>query len=216
MLTSKLTRRLLWSAEALLLAGAILGAAWLSHARDWHPFVLVGLLLALSLIGELVSFTIRGQRMSAGFVALVLAMSLLGPAPAVALAVPAAILTSAQRRLSPALWLNNLSTYAVFPLVGGLIVRGLVGDVHDAGNHQLTQSVWFALLVFVVFIASNSLNFALVAVDVRVTEGRSLRGQVRDLFVPVLPGQIAAGALAAVLAVAYTILACRSCSARSW
>jgi len=206
MMTSKLTRRLLWSAEGLLLAGAILAAAWLSHARDWHPFVLVALLLALSLIGELVSFTIRGQRMSAGFVALVLAMSLLGPAPAVALAVPAAILTSAQRRLSPALWLNNLSTYAAFPLVGGLIVQVLVGDVHSPRNHQMIQSVWFALVVFGVFIATNSLNFGLVAVDVRVTEGRSLRGQVRDLFVPVLPGQIAAGALAAVLAVAYTNL----------
>jgi putative nucleotidyltransferase with HDIG domain len=133
-------------------------------------------------------------------------MSLLGPAPAVLLGLSVMILTSATRRVSPALWLNNLSTYAAFPIVGGLMVRALVGDVHNPHNQQLTQSVTFALVVFAVFMVTNALNFALVAIDVRVTEGRPLSGQVRDLFVPLLPGQIATGALAALLAVAYTNL----------
>jgi putative nucleotidyltransferase with HDIG domain len=206
MLRPELTRRLFWMAEGLLLVGAVGVAAWSSRPEDWHPLTLVALLMALALIGQRLTFVIRGQHLSAAFVAFVLAMSLLGPAPAVLLGVAAMILTSAMRRLSPALWLNNLSTHAVFTMAGGLMVRGLVGNVHDPGNHHLTRTVTFALVVFGVFIVTNALNFALVALDVRVTEGRSLSGQVRDLFVPLLPGQIATGALAAVLAVAYTNL----------
>jgi putative nucleotidyltransferase with HDIG domain len=206
MLSTKTTTRLFWAAEAVLLALAIGVAAWTSRAQDWHPVLLVSLLLALALVGQQLNLSIRGQNLSAAFVALVLAMSLLGPAPAVLLGLSVMILTSATRRVSPALWLNNLSTYAAFPIVGGLMVRALVGDVHNPHNQQLTQSVTFALVVFAVFMVTNALNFALVAIDVRVTEGRPLSGQVRDLFVPLLPGQIATGALAALLAVAYTNL----------
>lgn len=206
MLTPTLNRRLFWAAEGLLLVAAVGVAAWMSRGKEWHPVALVGLLLALALVGQRMNVTIRGQRLSAAFIPFVLAMSLLGPAPAVAVALAAAVFTSALRRISPALWLNNLSTFAAFPLAGGIMARALIGDVHDPRNHHLTQSVTFALVVFAVFIATNALNFALVAVDVRVTEGRSLSRQVRDLFVPLLPGQIAAGTLAAILAVAYTNL----------
>ncbi|HEY3960682.1 MAG TPA: HD domain-containing phosphohydrolase [Solirubrobacteraceae bacterium] len=206
MLSTNTTTRLFWAAEAMLFALAIGAAAWTSRTQDWHPVLLVGLLLGLALVGQQLNLSIRGQNLSAAFVALVLAMSLLGPAPAVLLGLAVMTLTSATRRVSAALWLNNLSTYAAFPIVGGLMVRALVGDVHSPHNQQLTQSVTFALVVFAVFMITNALNFALVAIDVRVTEGRPLPGQVRDLFVPLLPGQIATGALAALLAVAYTNL----------
>jgi putative nucleotidyltransferase with HDIG domain len=206
MLSTKTTTRLFWGAEAMLLALAVGAAAWTSRTQDWHPVLLVGLLLGLALVGQQLNLSIRGQNLSAAFVALVLAMSLLGPAPAVLLGLSVMILTSATRRVSPALWLNNLSTYAAFPILGGLLVRALVGNVHNPHNLRLTQSVTFALVVFAVFMVTNALNFALVAIDVRVTEGRPLPGQVRDLFVPLLPGQIATGALAALLAVAYTNL----------
>jgi putative nucleotidyltransferase with HDIG domain len=43
-----------------------------------------------------------------------------------------------------------------------------------------------------------------VALDVRIDEGRSLRRQVRELFLPMLPSQVATGVLATILAVAYT------------
>jgi putative nucleotidyltransferase with HDIG domain len=197
-------RRLFWATEGLLLAGAVGVAAWLSHTQEWHPLVLVGLLLTLALVGDWLSITIRGGNLSAAFVALVLTMSLLGPAPAVAFGMTAMIMSSATRRLSSSLWLNNLSTYAVFPLVGGLMIRILIGQVHDPHNHHAIQSITFALAVFGVFIATNALNFAMIALHNRIVDGRRLSGQVRDLFVPMLPAQIATGALAAVLAVAYT------------
>ncbi|HZL47602.1 MAG TPA: HD domain-containing phosphohydrolase [Solirubrobacteraceae bacterium] len=207
MRTTKFTTRLFWAAEALLLAVAIGVAAWTSSAQDWQPLLLVGLLLGLVLVGQQLNLTIRGQSLSGAFVALVLAMSLLGPAPAVLLGLAAMVLTSATRRVSPALWLHNLSTYAAFPMVGGLLVWALVGNVHDPANQHLTQSVTFGLVVFAVFMVTNALNFTLVALDNRIVEGQQrLLVQARDMFVPLLPGQIATGALAAMLAVAYTNL----------
>ena len=70
------------------------------------------------------------------------------------------------RRLSAAHWLSNLSAFAAFPLVGGLIVRALIGNIHDPSTRQLTQSVTFALIVFGVFMVTNALNFALIAVEI--------------------------------------------------
>jgi len=206
MLPPKLTRRLFWIAEGLLLLGAIGAAAALSRPQEWHPLSLVGLLLALALVAERLEFEIRGQHLSASLVVLVLAMSLLGPAPAVAFGIVVTLPNSLVRRLSPALWLSNLSAFASFPLVGGLIVRGLIGDVHDPRTQHLTQSVTFALVVFGVFMVTNALNFALIASELRVTKGLSLSRQLREMFGPMQPGQMAMGALAAVLAIAYTNL----------
>jgi putative nucleotidyltransferase with HDIG domain len=197
--------RSFFAAEMVLLVGSITLAAWVSHAGEWSPLWLVALLGALSLGGQGLQFTIRGQNLSAGFVAQVLAMSLLGPAPAVAIALVAAIFISARRRLSPAHWLGNLSSFALCPLVGGLIVQALAGDVHHAGNGT-THNITFGLVVFGVFLVTNGLNFAVIALDNRIIENRRFLQQVQELFVPMLPGQVAAGALTAVLAVAYTAL----------
>jgi putative nucleotidyltransferase with HDIG domain len=205
MTDSKLTIRMFCTAEALLLAAALGAAAWLSSAQEWQPVALVGLLLALSLGGQRLVFTIRGQHLSAGFVAQVLAISLLGPAPAVAIALAAAIFISVGRQLPLTAWLTNLAAFAIFPLIGGLLVQVSIGNVHDPAN-QLAQSVAFGLVVFAVFMITNALNFSVIALDNYFVENRRLSGQVRELFVPMLPGQIAAGALTAVLAVAYTNL----------
>jgi putative nucleotidyltransferase with HDIG domain len=206
MLAPTLTRRLFWIAEAILLAGTIGAAIWLSRPQEWEPLPLVGLLFALAIVAERLEFEIRGQHLSASLVVLVLAMSLLGPAPAVAFGVVVTLPNSLQRRLSPALWLNNLSAFATFPLAGGLIVRALVGDVHDPRVHHLTQTVTFALLVFGVFMITNALNFALIAGEKRFTRGLSVVRQARELFLPMQPGQMALGALSGLLAVAYTNL----------
>ncbi len=200
MITSTFTKRIFWAVEAVVLVGSLTVTVLLSHTAEWEPLTLVALLLALTLTGQWFTFEVRGKQLSAAFIALVLAMSLLGPGPAVVFGLGAMVLTSLSRRLSPALWLNNLSTYAAFPLVGGLMVKALVGEVHG------TQSFTFALVVFVVFIATNILNFIPVALDAQLSGGPSFVRQVRDLFAPMFPGQVATGALAAALAVAYTNL----------
>jgi putative nucleotidyltransferase with HDIG domain len=204
MITAQTKRRLFWLAESVLLAAALVTTVVVSQAQEWSPLTLVGLLLALALVGQRLGVTLRSQQVTSDFLALVLAMSLLGPAPAVCFGLAAIALSSASRRISLSGWLNNLTNYAVFPLVGGLMIRALIGNVHDPHNHHLTQSITFGLVVFGVFMITNALNFAIVAVHVYVTEERSLRSQVREVFVPLMPGQVATGAVAAILAVAYT------------
>ncbi len=202
----KLTRRLFWLAQTLLFAGSIGVAAWVSRAQEWHPLSLVALLLAVGLIGERIEFEVRGRHLSASLVVLVLAMSLLGPAPAVAIGIAVTLPNSIGRRVSPAVWLTNLSAFATFPLIGGLLFRALVGNVHDPHIHQLTLGVDFALVVFGVFMVTNALNFVLIIGEVCVINGRSFTRQVRELFIPMQPAQMVLGALTAVLAVAYTNL----------
>jgi putative nucleotidyltransferase with HDIG domain len=202
LLTPNLTRRLFWTSEVLLLLGTIGAAARFSSAEEWSPPLLVALLLGLALLGQQLSVKISDGELSASLVAVVLAMSLLGPAPAAMCGIAAMVLTSVVRRLPPAQWLNNLTAFAVAPFAGGLIVRALAGNVHDAGNQHLTHGVSFGLIVLGASIVLIGLNFVLVGLDVWVEEGRSLSRQVRD-FLPLLPAELATGALATILAVAY-------------
>jgi putative nucleotidyltransferase with HDIG domain len=202
----KLMRRLFWLAQGLLFAGGVGGAILVSRPQEWHPFVLIVLLLLVGLLGERLEFEIRGQHLSASLVVLVLAMGLLGPAPAVAFGIAMTVPNSAIRRLPAALWLNNLSAFASFPLIGGLLVRALIGDVHAPAVEQITQSVSFALVIFGVFMITNALNFVLIVAESSVIGGRSLSRQFRELFLPMQPGQLALGALTALLAIAYTNL----------
>jgi putative nucleotidyltransferase with HDIG domain len=206
MLTAQTTRRLYWTAESVLLAGTIGTIVLTSQAQEWSPLPLVALLLSLTIIGHRLRVTLRSQQVTATFIPLVLAMALLGPAPAVCFSVASIAVSSAMRRLPPSAWLNNLTNHAVFPLGGGLMILTLIGNVHDPRNHHLTQSITFVLVVFGVFMITNVINFAIVAVDVRVLDGRSLRDQVREVLIPLMPGQVATGAVAAILAVAYTNL----------
>lgn len=194
------------ASQALLLAVCVTGAVLTSTGADWSPLQLVVLLLALSVVGERLELTVGSQSLSAGFVALVLAMTLLGPAPAVAIAAVAIAVDSISRRPSLQVCLSNAATYVAFALLGGVLVQAVVGDVHARSLHATTQSVTFALLVFGVFVVTNVVNFALIAIQKRVLVGRGLVSQVRTLLVPMLPGQFAAAILAAILAVAYTNL----------
>ncbi len=204
--TPKLKRRLFWGAEVLLLAGTVGAAAWLSHTEEWRPLALVGVLLAITLVGEWLTIETHSGVLNPSFVALVLAMSLLGPAPAVAFGIAVEALASFRRRLRPAFWLGNLTTYAVVLFTGALMVQALAGNVHDPRNLRMTQGVTFGLIVFGVFVVATGLNAVMVALDVHIAEGRSLRAEISELFFPVLPGQLAVGALATILAVAYTNL----------
>ncbi len=205
LLSPRLTMRLFWTTEGLLLVGTVAAAVWLFRPDEWSPPLLVGLLLVLALVGEWFSVELSEGKLGASLVAIVLAMGLLGPGPAAACGIAAMILTSSLRRLSPVLWLNNLTAFAVVPFAGGLMVRALAGDIHDVRNQHLAQSVIFGLLVFGVFIVALALNFVLIGLAMRIKEGRSLSNQAREFF-PLLPGELAAGALAAILAVAYTNL----------
>jgi putative nucleotidyltransferase with HDIG domain len=204
--TSKWHIRIFCAFEVLLIVVSVGVSCWLSKAEEWQSPLLIVVLFALSLGGRRVWFiTIRGQRVAPGLVAQVLAMAVLGPAPAVAMSILVGILISVRRDLRPTAWLNNVASFAVFPLVGGVVAQALIGNVHDPAN-ALAQGPAFALVVFAVFLIANALNFLVIALDNLFLENQPLMSQIRETFTPMLPGQTAAAALTGMLAVAYTNL----------
>jgi HD-GYP domain-containing protein (c-di-GMP phosphodiesterase class II) len=203
MMTAQLTRRFFWTGQVLLLTATVVAAAWVSRTAEWQPTGLVVLLLALALAGQWFSVETSSGILSASLVAIVMAMGLLGPVPAAACGVAAMVLHSAMRRRALPQWLTNLSAFAVVPFCGGLLVRALAGNVQHVQSRHLAESTLFGLIVLGVFMLAVVVNFALIALDTQINEGRPLHREIREVFLPLLPGQLAAGMLATILVVAY-------------
>jgi putative nucleotidyltransferase with HDIG domain len=184
----------------LLLIAAAGVAVATSAAPDWQPIELVLLLLVLAIGSDVLTIEFRGIRVSGSFLAIVLAMALLGPAPAAAIGVVA---TAVDAILSPRPWprtLSNFAVWATFPVVGALLVDVWVADPTSGGENALA----FAGLVFVTFMVTNLLNFVLVAGSLQAAgEPVSLRGSFRSVYITVLPSEVATGLLTAGIAFSY-------------
>jgi putative nucleotidyltransferase with HDIG domain len=194
-----------WIVESALLGASLLAVA-LSSPDQWRPFLLVAILAGIYLAGDRMSSVVRDGLLTPAHSAMVLAMCLLGPAPAVVFGLTAAIAKSALRRLPPSQWLANLTALGACGLVGGVIMQTVIGSVSDPHNHSAVVGATFGLLVFAISLITIFVNFAVIAIDVRIEDGSSLRRQFRDAFVPLIPGHLASAVLAALLAVAYTNL----------
>ena len=183
----------------LLLAAASVAVAT-SKAPDWQPIELVLLLLVLAIGSDVLTIEFRGIRVSGSFLAIVLAMALLGPAPAAAIGVVA---TAVDAVLTPRPWqrtLSNFAVWATFPVVGALLVDVWVSDPTPGAENALA----FAALVFGTFMVTNVLNFVLVAGSLQAAgEPVSLSGSFRSVYMTVLPSEVATGLLTAGIAFSY-------------
>jgi putative nucleotidyltransferase with HDIG domain len=191
------------ASQVVLLAGASVFAAITTVSADWQPLSLLALLLVLAVAGERLEIPLGGQSVSACFAALVLAMTLLGPGPAVAVAMVAIAVDSLARRPRLVVCLSNAATYATFTLIGSLVIHLAVGDAHRAHLDSTQHGTTFVLILFGICVGLMLINFVLIAVQKWVTEGRQLIAQVRTVLIPVLPGFTAEAILAAVLPLAY-------------
>lgn len=200
-MSPSLSKRLFLAAEFLLLGATVAAAAWLHQAQEWHPAALVVLLIVLAFLSEWFSIDLGDGTMSASTVAIVLAMGLLGPAPAAACGLAAVIISSTARRVDLRGWLNNVASFAAVPFGGGLVIR-VVAERGHLLAHGGTNSLVLGLVIFGAFGATLCVNFVLIGLRAFVEEGRSLQRQLSE-FVPLLPGELASGALASILAVAY-------------
>jgi putative nucleotidyltransferase with HDIG domain len=182
--------------EIVVLAAACAVAAIDSTSADWEPPELFAVLLALAIGSDLLAVRHKVQRISGSFLALVLAMALLGPAPAVVIGVLSVLVDQLRARNPAPRFITNLATYATFPLIGGLLIEG-VASALELSEDDLA----FSLLILGVFLVSNLLNFLAIAGDYVFHTRGSLAHEFRTIFVPVLPSA-AVGALLCVL-VAY-------------
>ena len=136
--------------------------------------------------------------MSGSFLALVLAMVLLGATPAMLIGLGTIVVGHFRFRERADMFLNNLTAYAWFPLIGGLAFhagRHVVGADSDAAP--------FYALVVTTFALALAVNFLVIAAYNSHIDGVSLREKARRALRPVLQWDLAAAILAAAMAYAY-------------
>jgi putative nucleotidyltransferase with HDIG domain len=177
--------------QTAVLVLSIVAAVLLSTSEQWQQPKLVGLLAVVVIGSDFLTLRAKRFRISGSFLGLVLAMALLGPTPAVAMGIACALVDAVRGRIRGSFLLNNLATYAFFPLLGGMLLSWLKDSgVADEGG--------FALAVFAVFVGVNILNFALIAGHSVYLRGGSLADLFHTVYLPVLPWELATGSLTAM------------------
>src|SRR3954454_24834945 len=183
-------RRAMAIGQAIALVVVLAMATYLSDESQWEPLPLVGLLALLVLGSDILVLDAKRFRIGGSFTGLVLAMALLGPAPAAFLGLSSALIDGLRRRVRGTYLLNNLLTYSLFPLLGGIALTAIDSSDPEQGG--------YAVAVFVVFLVCNALNFLMIAGHTRILRGGSLAGMFRTVFVPVLPWEIASAVMTAM------------------
>jgi putative nucleotidyltransferase with HDIG domain len=177
--------------EATVLVASVTTAVLVSTADQWQPSEMVGLLAVLAMGSDFLTLNVKRARISGSFLGIVLAMALLGPAPAVAIGLGCAIVDGLHARTRGATLLCNMAVYALFPLLGGLLLQEFNGT-------SLTDDGGYAILVFVVFCAANLLNFTLIALYITNTRGGSMGDMFRRDFLPVVPWELVTASMTAM------------------
>jgi putative nucleotidyltransferase with HDIG domain len=181
------------------LAVVVAVAALLAPTADWD-LALFGILLGFSVFSDLTAIETSSRLKTSGsFLALVLAMVLLGGTPAAVIGVLTIVAGWARWRDAPHYLLNNLLTYATFPLIGGVAF-------HEATNAAGITDVdpAFYPLVFGVFLLALAINFSMIAAYSCYLDRSSFFTKVRTVLVPVLPSELAAALMAVGVAFVYS------------
>lgn len=180
-------------------AAALALAALLWGVGDWDAGLLI-VLTVFAIAGDRLEVDAKRLRISGAFLAIALAMVVLGPVPAALIGLFTTFSDTAKRwgdiKLHYAL--SNLAAFIAFPIVGG-------GLVHVAATTWTLEprDIDFAMIVVAAFVIANAVNFVQVAVTVRLVEGQPIWRSTRDLYLPLLPSQLAVALLAALIVYAH-------------
>jgi putative nucleotidyltransferase with HDIG domain len=194
------TRLALAVTVAALAASAALGVWWAPNC-NWN-LALFAVLLSFSVFSYLTAVSTESKvKVSGTFLALVLAMVFLGGTPAALIGVTAiGVGWVARWRDEPHYLLNNLLTYAVFPLLGGIAFHEGVEAL------ALTPSdPSFYLLVFGLFQLALAINFLMTAGYGCYVERVSFASKLHVLP-PVMPSEFASAMLAVAVAFIYHVI----------
>jgi putative nucleotidyltransferase with HDIG domain len=178
--------------SAVVLAASAAGALAAADSANWD-LATGALLLVFAVVSEQMAVLVNSLRVrvSGSFLAIVVAMVLLGGAPAAAIGVLAVLAGSVKDREKPWVILPNVAIYAAFPLACGLAFQW----THDALDLQ-PHDVAFVGVVLALFAISLGINFILVAGYGRITAGRSIRQTARQALVPLLTTDLIAAVMA--------------------
>ena len=184
--------------QVVLLCVVALVALLTAPSDNWDP-ALFGILLALSAFSDLTAIEAETSlKVSGSFLAIVLAMVLIGGSAAALIGVVTILIGWLRWRESPGMLLNNLLTYATFPLLGSFFFLG----VTDAAG-IVSGSVAYYLLVFATFVVALTINFVMVwGCACYVTRTPFMVG-VRRVFFVLMPSELAAAMMTSGVVVIY-------------
>ena len=169
-----------------------------SDREDWDS---IGLLLTLGLgtiVADLASVAARSVRLSVGLMVQTTAMALLGPAPAVLIAIVSTLIDARVNRVSLASTMNNLLTFSLLGLVGGVLFE-VLGDWLDLG----VEDTAYALLALPVYLLLAAINLAMVTVmHPELPRGARVR-VFWESGVPVFPLEFINGGLVVTIILAW-------------
>jgi putative nucleotidyltransferase with HDIG domain len=186
--------------QAGALALVCAAAVWQAPQGDWDIGLLV-VLFAFAAFSDLTAITTNAQlKISGSFLALVLAMVFLGGPPAALIGVLTIAVGWLRWRDEPHDLLNNLLTYAAFPLIGGLAFT----EIAERSSIESSEPVFY-VMVFVLFQVVLAINFVMTAGYGCYLERVPFREKLRVLP-PVLPSEFASAMLAIAVAFIYHVI----------
>jgi putative nucleotidyltransferase with HDIG domain len=165
-------------------------AVWWAPEADWN-LVLIAVLLSFCVFSDLTAVDTKSHVLISGsFLALVVAMVLLGGAPAALIGVATMLAGWLRWRENLGYLLNNILTFALFPLLGGVAFHAVVQKTGLTNGDPA-----FYLLIFALFQFALLLNFIMVAGYGCYVERAPFTEKLR-LLPPVLPSEFASAMLA--------------------
>ncbi|HKH64814.1 MAG TPA: HD-GYP domain-containing protein [Solirubrobacterales bacterium] len=181
---------------ALLLAAIV--AVWRAPEAHWD-LPLLFILLGFSVFSDLTAISTTSKvKISGSFLALVLAMVFLGGTPAALIGMLTILAGWLRWRDAGHYLLNNVLTYATFPLVSGFAFHEIVVSSQIAD----TDGAFYAL-IFAVFLVALAINFTMIASYSCYLDRSSFFAKAQTALIPLLPSELAAALMACGVAYLY-------------
>jgi putative nucleotidyltransferase with HDIG domain len=182
---------------AIALAATVVAAIWQAPNADWN-LALFAILLGFSAFSDIMSIETESHlKISGNFLALVLAMVLLGGTPAALIGLISILFGWLRFREGLHDLLVNALTFTSFPLVVGVAFHEVV-DATGVTSSELE----FYVLVFGAFVAALAMNFSMIGADDYYVNRNSFFEKLRMVLIPLLPSELAAALMA--VGVAFT------------
>lgn len=190
-------RKSLACLQLATLGGVVVATAAVNRGDHWQPLALLALLVIFGLLSEALTVEGRVLRISGSFIAIVFAMVTLGPGPAALVALSGIAFDAMRSRPAWPAVLTNATAYAMFAMLGGLAFMAVEPSLEGLGPFVRGTAI------VIVFMATNLLNFILIAVGLKIYYSQGTLDTARRTYLPLLPSQVATGVLTAMVDMLY-------------
>jgi putative nucleotidyltransferase with HDIG domain len=174
-------------------------AIWQAPEGNWE-WGLFGALLGFSAFSDVMSIETESRlKISANFLALIIAIAFLGGSPAALMGALSILIGWLRYREGFYRLLVNLLTFTLMPLVVGVGFHQLI-DATSTTPSDLT----FYVYVFGAFSVGVLVNFVMIAAATCYLERSHFLPKIRTVMLPMLPSELAAALMAVGVAYLYT------------